>query len=413
MKRAMHGRIVGTGWIAVAAVALAFSAACGNTRSSAGWDGGSELGDGGVEASDGGVEASGGGVEGGDDGRVLFEASGCPPCDPGAVNFPGDSCDYDCSGTHTPHPCDQDLSAAGPASDFAKAIGICQLATAQKWGLVSATYTRGYNSQVAPNDAQHGILPKFGSVIKPREGFSLGVLSSGTARECDDLTITDCSGSGLSDPWFKGGQSPMYNGPGSAPPNYPKPAQGCTNDTNVLDTIGVTLTIKVPTNAKAFSFDFDFYSSEWPEFVCTRFNDSFVAWLDSAAWQGVNGDLNISSDSRNNPISVNNAFFDRCTPNTPTGCQQGVMPTGMSACPGGPSELQGTGFYNLGTYCISPSAGGGATGWLTTTANVQGGEQMTIQFIIWDTGDVNWDSSVLLDNFRWLPMAGSGTGRVQ
>jgi hypothetical protein len=28
---------------------------------------------------------------------------------------------------------------------------------------------------------------------------------------------------------------------------------------------------------------------------------------------------------------------------------------------------------------------------------------MTLQLIIWDTGDPNWDSSVLLDHFRWQP----------
>ena len=47
--------------------------------------------------------------------------------------------------------------------------------------------------------------------------------------------------------------------------------------------------------------------------------------------------------------------------------------------------------------------GGGATGWLTTTAPVSPGEVITIQFIIWDTGDANWDSSVLLDHFTWQP----------
>jgi hypothetical protein len=31
------------------------------------------------------------------------------------------------------------------------------------------------------------------------------------------------------------------------------------------------------------------------------------------------------------------------------------------------------------------------------------GETITLQFIIWDTGDANWDSSVLVDNFQWQP----------
>ncbi|MGH7297790.1 MAG: choice-of-anchor L domain-containing protein, partial [Polyangiaceae bacterium] len=146
------------------------------------------------------------------------------------------------------------------------------------------------------------------------------------------------------------------------------------------------------------------------EYVCTDFNDSFVAWLTSTAFSGTGGDLNISYDAKNNPVSVNNGFFDRCTPNATTGCQG--TNKGTAACAGGPNELEGTGFYNLGNYCSGQSTGGGATGWLTTKAPVKQGETMTIQFIIWDTGDQNWDSSVLVDNFQWQPgPTQTGTGR--
>jgi hypothetical protein len=133
--------------------------------------------------------------------------------------------------------------------------------------------------------------------------------------------------------------------------------------------------------------------------VCTEFNDSFVAWLNSSAWAGMNGDLNISFDMNHNAVSVNNAFFDHCTMNAQTGCAGGT--TATAACTAGPSELQGTGFYNLGTYCSGQTTGGGATGWLTTKAPVKGGETITLQYIIWDTGDQNWDSSVLVDNMQW------------
>ena len=35
-------------------------------------------------------------------------------------------------------------------------------------------------------------------------------------------------------------------------------------------------------------------------------------------------------------------------------------------------------------------------------APVTGGEEFTIEFMIWDTGDMVLDSSVLLDNFTWV-----------
>ena len=107
----------------------------------------------------------------------------------------------------------------------------------------------------------------------------------------------------------------------------------------------MTLQIKTPSNAQGFSFDFDFYSGEWPEYVCTEFNDSFVAWLQSSAWTGTNGDgdLNISFDSLGNAVSVNNGFFDHCTPNSTTGCDGNNTQT--AACTGGathvdPAELE-------------------------------------------------------------------------
>jgi hypothetical protein len=371
-------------------------------------------------------------------------------CNPSPENydFPGDGCDNNGNGlVDEPVVCDRSLPQAGTAVQFANAMGICQMSSSTQWGLVSATFTQGYDTTQAPATGQWALLPQFGSVIKPLEGGSLGVLSSGFALECDDSSSsTSCSASGTGDPYFKGYQMPMWPseqgfgpfvgpGVGVAPPGYPKAAGSCPQATEIYDAIGLTLEIKVPANAQGFTFDFDFYSGEWPEYVCTAFNDSFVAWLNSAAFSGTtSGDLNVSFDSKGNPVSVNNGFFDRCTPNTITGCL-GDSPdttavTATAACPGGDSELQGTGFYNLGNYQSAPgldtalmvnpfyggglevpsacnsgamSTGGGATGWLTSSAPVKPGETITIQFILWDTGDYNWDSSVLLDNFKWLP----------
>jgi hypothetical protein len=399
-------------------LALVPVAACSGNNGGSGFgddDGGpSGSSSGGSGGSSGGSGGSSGSSSGniGTFGDASTDAPGqCPPCDPGNVNLPNSNCDLDCSGTTTPPgPCDTGLPSTGSANDFAQAIGICQQASGSKWGLVSATYTQGYNSSKAPNAGQHAILGGFGSVIKPREGANLGVLSSGYANMCDDANPgASCSGSGQGDPYFKGAQAGM-TGPGTAPPGYPKSTAECPVLPSVNDTIGVTLQIRVPNNAQGFSFDFDFYSGEWPEYVCTEYNDSFVAWLNSTAWAGTGNDLNISFDSMNNPVSVNNGFFDRCTANTTTGCMGSK--SGTAACGGGPSELQGTGFYNLGNYCGAQSTGGGATGWLTTKAPVKGGEVITLQFIIWDTGDQNWDSSVLVDNLTWYGTAQTtGTSR--
>jgi hypothetical protein len=329
------------------------------------------------------------------DPNALFNTSAAPgspasgPCVPAPGNFevPGNGCDDDANGQiDDVAACDQNLPLDGTAAHFARALGICQMADAKHWGLVSAAFTGSYGAAYPPNPMQHGILPKFGSTLRPRQGAALGVLSSGVAREFN-------AGSGL----FKQGQ--FMSGPGRAPPGFPKPALGCPIDSNVFDVVSLKLVIRTPANAKGVTFDFDFASGEWPEWVCTRYNDGFVAMVTSKA---LGAPVNISYDAQNNPVSVNNGFFDRCTPGTTTGCSGEPPIYKVSACAGGESELAGTGFEPRNLYCGNrPSTGGGATGWLSSQAPVQPGEDLTIEFLVWDTGDDDYDSSVLLDNLRW------------
>lgn len=318
-------------------------------------------------------------------------------CSPSESNYeiPNNGCDDDGDGTvDEAVPCDGALPVAGDAAAFVKALGICQIATANAWGLVSAKFTRGWNQGAAPAEGQHGILGKFGPNVKPREGVSLGVLSTGYAREFN--TANGKQGFGLGGT-FKGGQTMTEEG--GVPPGYPKPAAGCEIDTNVYDVISLELEIKAPNNARGLSFDLNFYSGEWPEFVCTSYNDGFAAFLRSSGFNGGSLD-NISFDANKNPVSVNNGFFDRCTPNTETGCAGGAAK--VAACPGGETEIQGTGFGVRSSFCGSKdSTAGGATGWLTSQAPITPGETFKLDLMIWDTGDPNYDSSVLVDNFTW------------
>lgn len=311
--------------------------------------------------------------------------------DPSFFDIPGDNCDNDGDG-QTDHVSSCDTNASdGSAAAFARALGICDDANEKGYGLVSATFTQGYSQTEEPRDEQHGVLSKFGNVLKPREGSMLGVLSTGYAQE------------------FNGhGQTPFVEGTvwwesqhGSAPPGFPKAAGGCSQSKLVTDVAGVKLTLKAPKNATGLKFDFNFHSSEWPAYICTDFNDGFVAWLTAKGFNGGKAD-NISFDAKGNPVSVNNGFFDRCTAGAQVGCA-GQHP-GTAACPGGPSELAGTGFGVEGEGCDfgRQVTMGGATGWLSSQAAIQPGETFTLEFMIWDAGDGDLDSSVLLDHFQWL-----------
>jgi hypothetical protein len=315
------------------------------------------------------------------------------------------------------------------AASFAKAIGICTTAAQQGYGLVSASYSRGFGSAVLPHPGQWGFLPKFGNVIKPREGAMIGVLSTGYAREYDNAQGVPvntraqfCDWSGIPGSCPVGLASDFVNsspqGPlqgmnyptGIAPPGFPQSGQNCFQDKIVNDMIDVKLVLKAPKDATGFRFDFDFYSSEWPNFVCSRFNDAFVAYLTSSGLTN-----NISFDPNKNPIAVNNNYFDRCTKGAPLGCNRNESdfsdpPVGSSTCAGGAAELAGTGYASTAkTLCNNGqdvvATLGGSTGWLTTEAPIKPGEQFTLEFMIWDAGDGILDSTVLIDHFQWTGKA--------
>jgi hypothetical protein len=353
----------------------------------------------------------------GDAGAGGVPAHACVP-DPANYDFPGNNCDDDGDGTiDNPPTCDGALPRVGSAEEFARAIGLCAKASDKGgWGLVSAKYTRGFGRDDEPMADQHGVLPKFGDVVKPREGKALGVLSNGYAREFDG---DNNEAFGPFPPGGKGGGKDWFNygnpgsgkaGTGTLPPGFPKQATGCGDaalESVANDVINVKLEIKAPKNASGLRFDFNFFSSEWPVFICSPYNDGFLAYLSAKSFNGGKAD-NISFDATKSPISVNNGFFDRCTPNVKTGCDPfGQAKPGVSKCPGGPAELAGTGYGVVGSYCGSafdpgsPSTNGGATGWLTSKAPIQAGETFTLELMIWDTGDGKLDSSVLVDNFGW------------
>jgi hypothetical protein len=307
-------------------------------------------------------------------------------------------------------PCDPGLAVDGDAFVFAKSIGICTSALADGYGIVSASYQNAFGSSTPPAAGQWGLLPAFGSTIKPREGSMLATLSSGFGREWDDATGTN---NGPNSAFVNGMPRDGMNYPtGAAPPGFPKAAQGCPQDNKVNDMIDVKLVLKAPPDASGFQFDFDFFSSEWPNYVCSNFNDAFIAYLTSSQTTD-----NISFDSKHNPVAVNISFLDRCTAGAPVGCLRTDSPTSadpplyMSMCPAGTQELAGTGFGDsYMTQCASNNVSatlGASTGWLTTTAPVKPGEQFTLEFMIWDAGDGLLDSSVLIDHFQWL--GGQGT----
>jgi hypothetical protein len=145
--------------------------------------------------------------------------------------------------------------------------------------------------------------------------------------------------------------------------------------------------------------------------------------VNPAPMGSING--NVAFDKNKNPVSVNIGFFDVCNSNDGQdfaqccndmgGCNDGSTscPSKPSPyCPSGANDLAGTGFDIWGNYTDggdqpSPGEAGGATSWLLTQAPITGGEEFDIRFAIWDTGDTNLDSTVLVDNFQWVANGGT------
>jgi hypothetical protein len=184
------------------------------------------------------------------------------------------------------------------------------------------------------------------------------------------------------------------------------------------------LRVRAPTNARAFSFNSYFFSAEYPEFVCTTFNDQFIALVNtpSGTPQPIPNpsDKNLmtytsyaSNPPAKFPIGINVAagtnLFAVCDPavSTPgSSCYDNSV--AAASCSLGAGDLTGTGFEKptTGTCVI-----GGGTYFLTTAGNVIPGQIVEIRLVIFDVGDTAYDSAALIDGFEWLPNATlPGTG---
>ncbi|HEY8378112.1 MAG TPA: choice-of-anchor L domain-containing protein [Nannocystis sp.] len=118
-------------------------------------------------------------------------------------------------------------------------------------------------------------------------------------------------------------------------------------------------------DANGYSFDFAFFSAEFPEYVGSPYNDIFVVWQASENYTG-------------------NVVFIKEQPLTVTALWPVEYKQGAPA-------LSGTGF----------SKNGGGTAWYRATGGVNPGETFTLAFAIFDMSDSIYDTTAILDNFQW------------
>jgi hypothetical protein len=324
----------------------------------------------GVGAGDDGQDDGG---DGGDDGGIRFDIM--PP--DGGEGDPcpeGGDCEDECEDI-VPEPCDDGTN------DPFLAIGI----TCPDMPPVVAA--------VGGSDQAWGVLTKFGSTSEwdPTHGSAMAVIGSGFIADIpletppgdDDVHPTHCNDDLDED--FGGAYDP---GPTLPDPLIPVDVGGdCAADPSLVGTGDCSNSIQgqfdqgvsandytelrvvatVPEATNSFSYDLAYFTTEYPYYYNTMFNDMYVGWLESNKWTG-----NISFDEMDNPISLNASFLD-------------FMDDG-----GNLPEFAGT--------CMRQHA---ATKWLTTTAPVVPGEEIIVVFAIFDLSDSILDSYVLLDNWQW------------
>ena len=292
---------------------------------------------------------------------------------PAAYEVPGNNKDDNCDG-RVDEPTECDCTGTFDPNDvnsYIKALELCQTPQIQ-------------NAVLNGNPKSRGIFTSFGSYA-PRVPSSCNfvILSTGVA--------------GSKDPQEDSTASNLGNEYSPNPAAYPENPGIDYEPAKVYDYTEIRMSLLVPSNAKSFSFDFVFLTSEYPEYTCTNYNDTFIAWLTSQSYKG-----NISFDGNHNTIQVNSAFF-------------GADPAAMSGT-GYEVVSDSCDWMGFGTPrpgCTLPTVGnscttGGTTGWLTTTSPATPGEMIDLTFSIFDEGDHILDSMVIIDYFRWEVTGSSG-----
>lgn len=192
------------------------------------------------------------------------------------------------------------------------------------------------HSSATGDDSAIAVFSNLG-VLKPRRGSTFLLLSSGVA------------GTGA-----------------------PEPGTDFSPVGSAGDRASVVLTLDVPPGLNRLSFDFNFLSSEFPDFIGTSFNDTFGA---------------IVTDSQGTRVitaaSVNSSTFFAASESQAGGSGFDIF----TEDPTGVDTLFGTGL---------PDAG--LTGFETVNVEIASGELVTLELFLEDRGDGILDSAVIVDN---------------
>lgn len=217
----------------------------------------------------------------------------------------------------------------------------------------------------------------------PTHGDQLLMISTGSVAPPDELgrvTMATLEQDANDNPDDKPLPAPMVPTPGSGG----TPLQGCDGVGDCSDSVwdawllgGGTaydllwfqLATEVPGGTHGFGMDVAFFSEEFPESVATPYNDMFLVWSSSESYVG---NLCFVEGQACTVTSLWPVEHEEFAP-----------------------ELQDTGFAE------HPLGEGGGTGWFRIRGSAAPHEVLELTFALFDMGDEQLDTLVLLDGFGW------------
>jgi hypothetical protein len=227
------------------------------------------------------------------------------------------------------------LAAITPATnDAAGAADIAATIAAPPTNVTGASY-----DSVPPTGTPNGTADSSLSSF-PTHGATFGILTTGNVAFADDTNDNDDTSADLDGPNVRG-------------------------DTD-FDVTVLKVDLDVPASANCLTFDLQYYSEEFPEFVNTAFNDAFIAELDRSTWttseSAISAPDNFAFDPSGDVISVNSS-----------------------------------GNTSMNTANAAGTTYDGATPLLSASKQVSPGAH-SLYLSTFDQGDQNLDSAVFLDS---------------